>query len=798
MAENLDLDFLLRGRTQNASEPASSSAGDARHAAESDGAAEPVDLAFLKRNLPQTPHDWFELALQPESSAAEPTFDISEDALEILETSLEEEEASEEPEPEVPDPALPAPEGHEAPPEPTKFQGLDENLDEPLILPPEPTVGHDDTDLDLTGLYDLELEPAMPDLEAEESEPDATSPAEKTDLPEPEFNLQPEASGPHASAGPEAIELADSTAPAAPTQTERRDEESAVRRGGARAPARRRVSWGSLFGGTKLIGLDIGTTSVKYAVLQKTMRGLRLLGCGSRPLPREVSDDQEALQTAMAESLSEHFKLHRYSEALVTTSVSGLKLVYHNVQVPESAKKELSKAIPWACRKDLPFPPESTQFEFKVLQHSEAPEGKLDVFVVAAPKGVIEEHLRLLEAARIEPTKISTIPAALTQLAKAKEKKPEDRCVAVLDIGGESSHIAFINRGELQFAREIATAGNDFTEALCGSIFVDGREITVSRKRAEEIKRKYGFLQKAASKHTREGIPLQEIAVMMGPVLERMAKEVRRTIEYYREHFGAACPSRIYLTGGGSYIKLLSVRLARELECEVENLDPLDLVSAKKIANLRDLEEVSQRFAVAIGLAMDQGRELNLLPAALKRRQAVPMLKRIFGMTALALVALIVLLTTNVRQRLSQLENELARLNAEYVTAKPKREKFLALQQQVVGLKRIRDDYRARIDVEFHAAEHMKAISQLIPRNVTLTSFRVFRRQRGQEGQEGVSLEEIVRLDGVAFQRHALEGVNLARFLLALEGSRYFYSVALTHQRITEAGNLEFSIECTL
>jgi len=64
------------------------------------------------------------------------------------------------------------------------------------------------------------------------------------------------------------------------------------------------------------------------------------------------------------------------------------------------------------------------------------------------------------------------------------------------------------------------------------------------------------------------------------------------------------------------------------------------------------------------------------------------------------------------------------------------------------------------------------------------------------EGSEDkYQTREILRITGVAFENNSMEGVNLAKFLLDLEKSDYFYAIDLKSQKIREDGGLEFSIE---
>ncbi|MFQ5637802.1 MAG: type IV pilus assembly protein PilM [bacterium] len=552
----------------------------------------------------------------------------------------------------------------------------------------------------------------------------------------------------------------------------------------------------SLFTSPPLIGLDIGTSSVKYVVLKRNSRGLTLMSCGIRALPSELSKtDQREREAALSELLIKHTALNTTKDALITSAVYGLNVLFQNLQLPPTARKELEKVVPWACRKDFPFPIEETVFQFETLNPA-TKDNKLEVFVIAVQKKLIESHIEILERAQIIPKKVSTVPVALWNLFLAKDKDNK-QCHALIDIGATSSHIVFVNQGELQFARHISIGGDDFTKALIGAIFVDGKEINVSAERAEQIKRKYGFLEKSTDNKTEEGIPLKEISVMMGPVLERMVQEIQRTIDFYKERFGGSL-EKINLTGGGSYLKLLSTHLEREFNCEVDTFDPFEFISTKEVGNENAIENSGFRFAVAIGLALDSKKQLNFLPDDLKGHHKALTLKKVFRGVALLLILIMVLISLGMTKKLKRIETIFHRINAEYISAKPIQQQFLVLQKELLNLQQVQDNYNSQITLNKNAAQHLTAISHLVPSNVALTSLRVTQRQVGNNAQDEAQTEEILKLDGVAFQNRSLEGMNLAKFLLALEKSGYFYKISLKHQRITGEGNIEFSIECVI
>lgn len=558
------------------------------------------------------------------------------------------------------------------------------------------------------------------------------------------------------------------------------------------------ISFSSLFESSSLVGLDIGSRSVKYVQLKKIAGALKIINFGNYPVPdTSIDSEEKGKEQILSKILQENFNNRSFKITLLTSAVSGLKVLYKNIQVPKAARKELAKAVPWACRKDLPFPVESTVFEYQLVDKKNKSDDKLDVFVVAAQKDLVFNHVKALQNAQISPTKVSTIPVALWKLYRTIFRKETQKCVGLIDIGANTSHIVFVKQGQLEFAREISTGCADFTEALTGAIFVAGHEINLDAKQAESIQREYGFPDEVKDKSTKEGVPLKEVAALLGPVFERLVSGIQRTIDFFKEKLQVDAVEKIYLTGGGALMTNLIPRLSKELNIEIDLLNPFELFTFKKFKNKPELRSMGPRFAVAVGLALDTQKAFNLLPQQLKGSYTFQYLKRIFRYGFVIAILLMVLLSQNVSRQFKKIKNEFKRINSEYALVKPRRDKFLELQNELKKLNAVRRVYSASLDINLAAANHLKAISYLIPRNITLTSFRISYEKRKVKGSENeYATIELLLLTGVAFETNSMEGINLAKFLLDLEKSEYFYKISLKSQRIREDGGLEFTIEC--
>lgn len=562
------------------------------------------------------------------------------------------------------------------------------------------------------------------------------------------------------------------------------------------------ISLASLFENNKYVGLDIGSSRIKHVQLKKSTGGYKLIQLGSFAIekpPLDANEDDKSM--FLAQHIKKHLNPRQFKNALVTSPVSGLEVVFKNVQVPKLKKKEMAKAVPWACRKDLPFPIDSTQFQFHLISgKNHVPDGKVDVFVIAAQKKLVEQHLKVLKFSNIKPAKISTVPGALCALLKEQKSTAAEKCYMMVDIGSSSSHIVFINRKQVQFAREISTAGNDFTEALSSEAFLGGKEIRLKRDQAEKIKKKYGIPQNCdENAKTPEGLPLQEIAVMMGSVIERLSSEMQRTIEFYKEKFKVDSVAEIYVTGGGALLPNLAQVLQAQLNIPVTVFNPFERLPFKKVETDLDLKKIGPKYAVAVGLALDRGKELNLLPSQDKSSQLFFHVKRVFKYIFLIAILVMILLSQQISRQFTKVQKEFKQLNAQYLASQPRRKRFQALQKQIQSLSAAKAQLMGNVHIDLEAANHLRAISHLVPPHITLTNLKIASVQVSAPGKaDKTTTEQVLTMIGVAFENNSMEGINLANFMLALEKSEYFRSIRIKSQKVREDGSMAFTIECVL
>jgi type IV pilus assembly protein PilM len=564
----------------------------------------------------------------------------------------------------------------------------------------------------------------------------------------------------------------------------------------------------SFLQGNLIVGLDLGSRYFKYVALSKTRTGYQLedYDCAEvRRLPAELSEPEREKQ--LAAQVENFLSGKPLRNCRITSAVSGLEVLFRHHVLPRMPKKDLAGAVPWATRKDLPFPVETALIDYAVLgTRKEGNAEKLEVAAIATPASVVERHLAPLRSQHATPQKVSTVAVALWNLLMQKDssRQGETKNLLVIDIGAISTHMIFIEDGRLLYAREITTAGDEFTEALTSTVYAEGRDIVLSPNDAEALKQQQGLPLPENQGTTEGGIPFAQITIMLRPVVDRLANEIQRSLDYYREKFKAGPISMIYLTGGGAQLRNLASALASQLGIAAEVFNPLQLVQTNKFQKDEKLPIVAPQLAVAIGLALDRRKELNLLPAALKGAFQMRAALRYFRYVAALGVIAITCVTGFEYFRSKQFSDDLLRLQLEYNRLLPRQQHFVELLHRRDELQNHLAAYQSHIRIRLTVPQHLQALSNLVPPSLVLTSIdietmpvQVDDKTASDELMDFLIITGMVLKSATAGgERGVREGVALADFLIALEKSGYFRSLDLRNQQQQQDGAIKFTLAC--
>ena len=567
---------------------------------------------------------------------------------------------------------------------------------------------------------------------------------------------------------------------------------------------RGRLSW---YSSKAHVGVDPGTRALKVVELHKTPRGFAVRRLAFQVFPDPPADFDEHEWLSWRSRQSEKLLQGRFKAAdLIACTVTGLDVVYRQLHLPTISKKEMKEAIPWALRKELSYPIEEAVLDFAVIPQTEkGRSGKTKISVLVAPSRKVEEQIRFLQAIGITPAKLTAVPLAFQSLIR-HNKSLKTKKVLIIELGIHTSHLTFIHEGVVDFHREITTAGKDFLDALIHSSSYHSKNGHLTVRDANDLLLQVGIPEEGEECPEHGDIPLDEMGVNIRPVLERLTNEIRRSIDYYKEKFNVESVDEILLSGFGACIKKLNRHLEKGLNEPVQLLHPFELAGIRGFETFTEFQELAPVFSVAVGLALDVTGPFNLLPAEYRSSQAYYRYKKIVQYAGMLMLLGFGMASGFLTLKIQQVSSDLQRLRTEYQKAEPLRKEFLLLKKRQEALQNRLETYRSKIFLNTRPVQHLRAISNLVPRNVALTSLSIkpFTPEKEEDGEEGkaagqkteVSGNESIILHGVVLPDRAREGSNLAAFLLKLKQSGYFQDIRMVDQETRADGSIRFIIHC--
>ena len=342
-----------------------------------------------------------------------------------------------------------------------------------------------------------------------------------------------------------------------------------------------------------LVGLDIGTHSVKLVRLKQKGKSYQLLNFGVLPLrPEAIVDGNIVDAEAVVEALRNLIRMEKIKTKDVSTAVSGQAVIVKRIRMPQMTEKELSEAIQGEAEQHIPFEISDVNIDFQILptvrEDDERADNQMDVLLVAAKKAKIRDYTDLLTAAGLNPVVVDIDVFALENEYEITNGQ-ELGVVALVDIGATTMNINILRAGFTLFQRDIAIGGHRYTSAI-------QKELNVSYEQAEAAKMGIGL----SDKHSQE-----EILAIMAGVSEEIGEEIQRSFEFFRTTAADEVIDRMIISGGCACIKGLDRFLSNRLGLPVTVADPFrGLYYSEKLFDPEYLQDMAPVAAVSVGLAL--------------------------------------------------------------------------------------------------------------------------------------------------------------------------------------------------
>jgi len=340
---------------------------------------------------------------------------------------------------------------------------------------------------------------------------------------------------------------------------------------------------------SRIIGLDIGSQTIKLAQIVERGKELVLVKFGVKQLSPEAIVDGTVLdRTQVAGIITELIQEQQVKSKDVAVGVSGNSVIVKRISLPEMGEEELAESINWEAEQYIPFAIDDVNLDFQILGPSPK-EGAntMDVVLVAAKKDKINDYVSLVTEAGLNPVIMDVDAFALENMFEVNYEIVTGRVDALINVGAAVMSINILRDGASVFTRDSSIGGNHYTETL-------QKELGVSYDVAEQLKKG----EEAG------GVSLERVQEVLNAVSEELAAEAGRSVDFFRSTTGVENVDRVILSGGTSMVNGFADVLAERVGVQVELANPFRNIGIDPGIDAEMARNMAPAAAVVVGLAL--------------------------------------------------------------------------------------------------------------------------------------------------------------------------------------------------
>jgi type IV pilus assembly protein PilM len=336
-----------------------------------------------------------------------------------------------------------------------------------------------------------------------------------------------------------------------------------------------------------VIGLDIGSHSIKVCELKQTDKTYSVVNIGSIILPEGAVDDgtlhePEAVGKAITELLANLKIKHKK----VAISISGYSVIVKKIHLTVMDEKQLEAYITAEAEQYIPFDIDDVYLDFQDLKTNTEGSSQTEVMLVAAKKEIVDDYLDMIRGIGLKPVVVDVDGFALENIYESNYPQKEN--VALVDIGATKMNINIITNGMSVVAKDIPSGSRQLTEQIADTF-------DISLEEAEALK-----IGQTPAQDKQE-----QIAKIFTSTCTQWILEIKKAIDLYHSNRTNKQLDKIMLSGGGSKVAGLTEFLQRETNVPVEIFNPfIKMYTNPKQIDSEYLNIIGPEMAIATGLAI--------------------------------------------------------------------------------------------------------------------------------------------------------------------------------------------------
>lgn len=339
----------------------------------------------------------------------------------------------------------------------------------------------------------------------------------------------------------------------------------------------------------KMVGIDIGTSSIKIVELSMWGQGKTLENYGqiqSASLYKEPFRNVEKGSYLLSNYFVSRAIKAVLSEAKIRTkavviAIPDFSTFCTSFELPPMENSEIKGAVYYNAPQYIPLPITETTLDWKLISGTPGDnQSNLKVLLIAIPNQIIEDYQKVAQMAGLD---LYAVEAEALGIARSLVKKDRG-CVCIIDIGVQSTTINIIDRKHLKKSYSCDFAGGQLTYSISSAF-------GLGHAQAEELKNREGLTSAKA-----------EVSKTLYLLVDPLIIEVKKILYAFYQEEGKEI-DEIYLTGGTSNLPGLREYFSEVLKKKVEIPNCFSEFLYPPILS-EDLEKLAPSFSVATGVAL--------------------------------------------------------------------------------------------------------------------------------------------------------------------------------------------------
>ena len=338
-----------------------------------------------------------------------------------------------------------------------------------------------------------------------------------------------------------------------------------------------------------VIGLDIGSTSVRLLQLSSHGSGYRIDHFAVEPLGEGVVVDKVVQDVeAISNAISRAVKASGSRAKSCAIAVSGSAVFTKTISLPSDlATADIESQVQIEANQYIPYPLDEVSLDFEVLGPSARNADLMDILLAASKSENIESRQDAIDSAGLKAKVVDVEAFAIAnayELIRKRDGVNRDEAVGFFDIGYDQTTLLVIKAGQVTYTRDHPFGGHQLQE---------------------ETQRRYNMTAEQASFFERnEEAPDDFEEEVLEPFQLNIVHQVSRALQFYASSNEYSNIGTIYLAGGAASLKGLAPMVQQELGMTTRVADPVTGMELAQNVAVTALKRNSNNLMIAMGLAL--------------------------------------------------------------------------------------------------------------------------------------------------------------------------------------------------